>query len=75
MTTTRHTRLVALRDELAQAIAAWAPLHDQLATSTRVAALTDGTSSDNQLRMRLSAFVLAARLTRWWPPPTNASAG
>lgn len=61
---TRSRRLAALADELDGALAAWAPIRAELDVAVGLAALTDGTSADNRLRMRLSAYVLAWRLTQ-----------
>lgn len=58
----RATRLAGLLDELDDALAAWAPLRHDLDLATRLAAFVEGRSTDNLLRMRLSAFVLAYRL-------------
>ncbi|MDO9455799.1 SMC family ATPase, partial [Nocardioides sp.] len=60
----RSTRLSGLLAELDEALAAWAPLRRDLALVTRLAAFVDGRSPDNLLRMRLSAFVLAYRLSQ-----------
>lgn len=60
----RHARLVELADRLAEALARWAPLRDDLTVTRRLAAFCDGTSPDNRLRMRLSAYVLAYRLSQ-----------
>jgi exonuclease SbcC len=57
-------RLTALLTELCSALAAWAPVRAELDVATRVAGLAEGTSADNRLRMRLSAFVLAWRLSQ-----------
>ncbi|RJL34117.1 AAA family ATPase [Bailinhaonella thermotolerans] len=58
----RRERLGALRGDLADRVAAWRPAADRHAVAERVAALAVGTSTDNRWRMRLSAYVLAARL-------------
>ena len=57
-------RLQRLRDDLDAALAAWAPARDELVVAERMASLADGSSPDNRLRMRLSAYVLAARLSQ-----------
>ncbi len=57
-------RLQRLRDDLGAALAAWEPARDELAVAERLASLADGSSPDNRLRMRLSAYVLAARLSQ-----------
>ncbi len=43
-------------------MAAWAPVRDEHAVVAGLAALVEGKSADNQLRMRLSAYVLSERL-------------
>ena len=58
----RHRRLVGLHQELARALAAWAPVRADHELADRLATLLDGTSPDNRLRMRLSGYVLAFRL-------------
>lgn len=55
------TRVGALAGELAELRQAWQPVSEELATVTSVATLVDGSSPDNQLRMRLSSFVLQRR--------------
>ena len=52
----------SLADELDLALDAWEPITDELALAVRMAGLAEGTSPDNTLQMRLSAFVLAYRL-------------
>lgn len=64
VTESRARRLTALDDELLASLAAWAPVRDDLALTAQLAALTDGTSPDNRLQMRLSGYVLAWRLTQ-----------
>ncbi|HET8961027.1 SMC family ATPase [Nocardioides sp.] len=61
---TRAERVAGLGDRLEQALEAWAPVRAQLELTTRLAALVDGSSADNRLRMRLSGYVLAARLAQ-----------
>jgi exonuclease SbcC len=58
----RHADLVALRAELDAALAAAGPARERHALLREVADLANGTSASNRLRMRLSAYVLAARL-------------
>jgi exonuclease SbcC len=58
----RARRLEALHTELAAALAAWEPVRAELALAERLASLCAGTSADNRHKMRLSAYVLAARL-------------
>ncbi len=60
----RSRRLAGLVAELATALQEWAPVRGDLDLATRVAALTDGTSPDNRLQMRLSGYVLAWRLAQ-----------
>jgi DNA repair protein SbcC/Rad50 len=55
-------RLESLATELLEALTAWCPLLEDLQLAARVAALADGTATDNVSRMRLSAYVLAYRL-------------
>ncbi len=64
VTTIRRERLAGLADELALAAAPWIPLRDDLGLTTRLASFVEGKSSDNLLRMRLSAYVLAYRLSQ-----------
>ena len=58
----RVQRLEALADDLAAALAAWAPVRRDHALTASLAALVEGKSVDNQLKMRLSAYVLSERL-------------
>lgn len=60
--TTRSGRVESLADELNLALDAWEPITDELELAVRMAGLAEGTSPDNTLQMRLSAFVLAYRL-------------
>jgi exonuclease SbcC len=55
------TALRAQADQLASAVAAWAPVEAEAATVGDLANLVRG-SGDNRLRMRLSSYVLATRL-------------
>jgi len=55
-------RLDSLALELLAAVTEWCPLLEDLQLAARLAALADGTASDNVSRMRLSAYVLAYRL-------------
>lgn len=59
---TRLARFGELADQVAEALAAADPLRDELALVTRLSLFVDGRSPDNRLQMRLSAYVLAARL-------------
>jgi exonuclease SbcC len=58
----RVRRLEALAQELAGALAAWRPVRADHTLTAGLAALVEGKSADNQLRMRLSAYVLSERL-------------
>ena len=58
----RVRRLQRLRERLGVVLADWAPLRADLELATGLSALADGKSADNRLQMRLSAYVLAARL-------------
>ncbi|MGH3496468.1 MAG: AAA family ATPase [Nocardioidaceae bacterium] len=58
----RHERLTGLQLTLAGAVAAWTPARQAHAVAARMSQLAEGKSVDNQLRMSLSAYVLAARL-------------
>lgn len=58
-------RAVSLRqlwDRLETAIDAWAPIRDESLRAEAVSKLVRGMGRDNQLQMRLSAYVLATRL-------------
>ena len=57
-------RLRVLAAETTQALDAWAPVREELALTSRLAQLAEGRSGDNQLQMRLSAYVLAHRLSQ-----------
>ena len=58
----RTARLDRLCAQLGGALAGWAPVRIQHDLVDRLASLTDGTSPDNRMRMRLSGYVLAFRL-------------
>ncbi len=58
----RRKRLDTLVRELGRSIATWAPVRDEHAVVAALAALVEGKSADNRLRMRLSAYVLSERL-------------
>ena len=60
----RSERVSGLGHQLTAAIDAWSPLRAELDLVTRLAALVDGSSADNRLRMRLSGYVLASRLAQ-----------
>ncbi|MGH3386874.1 MAG: SbcC/MukB-like Walker B domain-containing protein, partial [Nocardioidaceae bacterium] len=57
-------RLEMLHSDLDAAIAAWSPTRRALDTARQLAALCAGTSADNPHRIRLSSYVLAARLAQ-----------
>lgn len=61
---TRLARLAELRQELDQALTAWAPLRAELTLVSRLASFAEGKSADNRLQMSLSAYVVAYRLTQ-----------
>ena len=50
------------RDELAAAVRGWAPLRNEALRAESMSRLVRGLGHDNQLQMRLSAYVLATRL-------------
>ncbi|MFL6052345.1 MAG: SbcC/MukB-like Walker B domain-containing protein, partial [Actinoallomurus sp.] len=58
----RRDRLAALAAELRQHAAAWRPVAEHHELVSRLAALASGDPTVNTARMRLSAYVLAARL-------------
>ncbi|HEX6468449.1 MAG TPA: SMC family ATPase, partial [Streptosporangiaceae bacterium] len=58
----RGARLAELRAELAARVSAWRPAADRHAVAARLAGLASGQPGVNRLSMRLSAYVLAARL-------------
>ncbi|WP_341240746.1 SMC family ATPase [uncultured Nocardioides sp.] len=60
----RHERLDGLAAALAERLRAWAPLRADLALATRLGTFVEGRSADNHLQMRLSAYVLAYRLSQ-----------
>ncbi|MBF4767230.1 SMC family ATPase [Nocardioides agariphilus] len=60
----RATRLVQLDRRLSDAVTAWDPVRAELDLVSSVASFAEGKSGDNQLQMRLSAYVLAFRLTQ-----------
>ncbi len=57
-------RLEALARDLARSLERWAPLRADLRLTADLAAFVEGKSPDNRLQMRLSAYVLAYRLTQ-----------
>ncbi|MGA8257964.1 MAG: SMC family ATPase, partial [Nocardioides sp.] len=60
----RRRRIGELTDQLDGALHAWWPVRDELTLTAGLASFVDGKSADNTLRMRLSAYVLAYRLTQ-----------
>ncbi|GAA1479507.1 SMC family ATPase [Nocardioides aestuarii] len=60
----RTARLDGLVADLHEHLAAWSPVRARHALADRLASLADGSSPDNRLRMRLSGYVLAARLAQ-----------
>ncbi|MEV7288466.1 SMC family ATPase [Streptomyces sp. NPDC093252] len=58
----RRTELDALSARAADAVRRLAPLRAEYDRVARMAALTAGTAADNERRMRLESYVLAARL-------------
>ncbi len=62
--TTQVDRLGSLHADLEVAIDCWRPLRDELDLTAGLAAFVEGKSPDNRLQMRLSAYVLAFRLSQ-----------
>ena len=60
----RLARISTLQAELAEQLAAWGPLREELELTSRLAAFAEGKGADNQLQMSLSAYVVAYRLTQ-----------
>lgn len=60
----RRDRLTALMREVIDALDAWSPVRDELEVTAGLAHFVEGKSPDNALQMRLSAYVLAHRLTQ-----------
>ncbi|MBC7279684.1 SMC family ATPase [Nocardioides sp.] len=60
----RAARLDSLQRDLTQALSTWAPVRGDLKIAVRLASFAEGKSSDNQLQMSLSAYVVAYRLTQ-----------
>jgi len=58
----RSTELDRLSARAAEGVRRLAPLREEYDRVARLAALTAGTSADNERRMRLESYVLAARL-------------
>ena len=60
----RQARVARLATELEVALAAWTPVREQLELATSVSSFAEGKAPDNRLQMRLSAYVLAYRLSQ-----------
>ena len=58
----RVAALTSLVDRLAEALDSWAPVREEFVRAESMSRLVRGMGSDNQLQMRLSAYVLATRL-------------
>ena len=59
-----HERVRLLADELDSALASWSPVREELALASSVSAFAEGKAPDNAWQMRLSAYVLAFRLSQ-----------
>ena len=59
---TRATRLGKLQVELTSVLDAWAPARSAYSVSQTMSTFVEGKGADNSLQMRLSAYVLSARL-------------
>jgi exonuclease SbcC len=62
--TARAARLAHLDQRLAEALAVWSPVRNELELVSGLAAFVEGKSGDNRLQMRLSAYVLGYRLSQ-----------
>jgi exonuclease SbcC len=60
----RARRLAALAADLDEALTAWEPLRAELDLVADLSSLVEGKHPDNRLQMRLSAYVLAHRLSQ-----------
>lgn len=60
----RAARLRELAGDLTEALAAWGPARAEHRSASDLASFLEGKSADNELRMRLSAYVLSWRLTQ-----------
>jgi exonuclease SbcC len=58
----RVAALSSLVERLAEALTSWAPVREEFVRADSMSRLVRGMGSDNQLQMRLSAYVLATRL-------------
>ncbi|HEY2877857.1 SMC family ATPase [Nocardioides sp.] len=57
-------RVRGLAERVDAALAAWSPVRESLALATAVSSFAEGKAPDNRLQMRLSAYVLAHRLSQ-----------
>lgn len=57
-------RVSGLAGRLEEALAAWSPVRESLALATAVSSFAEGKAPDNRLQIRLSAYVLAFRLSQ-----------
>lgn len=57
-------RLGSLVGELDRALTDWAPVREELDLVTALSSFVEGKAADNRLQMRLSAYVLAYRLSQ-----------
>ncbi len=60
----REHRLAELETQLQAAVTAWRPAHEEFELTTRLSSFVEGKAPDNRLQMRLSAYVLAYRLSQ-----------
>jgi exonuclease SbcC len=60
----RAIRLAQLEGRLTRAVGAWQPVRAELDLVSGMASFAEGKSPDNRLQMRLSAYVLAFRLSQ-----------
>ncbi len=64
LSTSRVERLRDLARDLAAAHARWEPLHTEWTMTASLCSFVEGKAADNRWQMRLSAYVLAYRLTQ-----------
>lgn len=60
----RHGRLRRLRADLDTALERWRPIETEWRLAAELSSFVEGKASDNRLQMRLSAYVLAYRLSQ-----------
>jgi exonuclease SbcC len=60
----RAERLADLTGRVTAALDTWRPLHEEWRLTAELSAFCEGKSPDNRLQMRLSAYVLAFRLSQ-----------